>query len=254
MFHGATNSNSTACKHARSNMLMVSLTLAIVVLATLTILSACVGTQTQTRETCAYVLRGFLKHDIVPRSKAGKRQKYSLDIRNLWSTHEKMIDVLKRNFRHVSVWFLTYDSTPPDILEWASRRGNVVIAPIVGSTQFTTLAHGMPTLEPHDAYFIARTDITFFEPLLHLVQRHTPTPQALHVLNFEKNGKSNDVIFYFTHAKRLSFERYVSRPKRSSAHDIHRHIRTRVLTDVRVRKVREQNAFYDLLGHMMSRS
>ena len=211
----------------------------------------------------AYILRGFLYHETrTPDSASGRKQSYAQDIRELWDTHEELIEVFRRKYV-VLVYFATYSDCPRDVLDWARARGSIILVDLRNvkqfAKQFTTVTRALEQIPNHDAYFVTRTDITFFASFRVVVGACDHPPLNIMVLNKELGGKGVDVVHYFSASNRELFYNYLSGHVNSlshqDAHDLGTIHKARIgyLTDEITCRVRCRNKYYTLLGYMDER-
>ena len=206
--------------------------------------------RSSSKPSLAYIIRGPLfDNHRVPISRKGAKQGYKIDIRDLWSTHNKMIGVLSELYE-VQVIFSTYDDTPYDVKVWASDHGELLISKKKNSTQFTTTLTALTSRKRFDYYFIVRSDIRFLPAMYSIVNIY---PKNVTALNLEKTGHVNDIVHFLPHSKYDEFYRFIEdivHEKKKAGHEKPRDMTIDVLTSHKVPWVRHKNRYYDLLGHM----
>lgn len=191
--------------------------------------------ETFEKKTCAYILRGFLyKKDWKPNSEVGKKYTYTQDIKKYWKYHKKLIDILSQKYK-VDIYFITYDITPKEYINWANNIGKVILVPFKDSTQFETLSIGLKKIQEYDILVINRTDIIYYEPFYNLVKKINDienillmNPVVSHT-NSHHNVSSNDVFFWIPKKSKKLFEKNLDfiikkNIKKSSLHNIHKHM------------------------------
>ena len=202
------------------------------------------------KKDLAYILRGHLfKPNHIPQSVSGEKVSYDQNLKNLWHTHQKMLESLSKYY-YITIYFITYDNTPEYILDWAQNIGKIIIIESNNSTQFGTLSKGMEYVDKHDCYFITRTDILFLKKMFQIMTNYGVI-NGLAILNKESNtGISNDIIFYLSHSHRSKFEKYLKTIS-NNAHSIGMVInKIKYITQINVKFVRAKNNLYILQGKM----
>ena len=166
----------------------------------------------KTKKTCAYILRGFLyKKDWKPRSPIGEKYKYTHDIKKTWKYHKKFINILSEKYE-VDIYFITYDITPKEYINWAKEKGTVILVPYKDSFQFKTLSLGLKKIKEYDILVINRTDIIYYKPFYNIIRKIKNVEnvlsmnKVLHHINLRETS-SNDVFFWIPKKRRKLFEK-----------------------------------------------
>lgn len=197
-------------------------------------------------KTCAYILRGFLyMENWKPLSNSGKNYCYTQDIKEYWVYHKKLIKILLKEFK-VTIYFITYDITPPEYIEWAKEKGNVIFFRYNDSSQFRTLFKGFRKIENYDFYMIHRTDVKYHDDFYNLFKK-IKIPQEITVLNKEYCENTNDIFFWIPHKKKLEFQNAIS-SFTTHAHNINKKTIIEYLSNTTILKIRCKNNLFELQG------
>lgn len=217
--------------------------------------------ETFEKKTCAYILRGFLyKKDWKPISPIGKKYTYTQDIKKYWKYHKKLIDILSQKYK-VDIYFITYDITPKEYINWANNIGKVILVPFKDSTQFKTLSIGLKKIQEYDILVINRTDIIYYEPFYNLVKKINDIENILlmnsvlshtNIHNVSSNNVlSNDIFFWIPKKSRKLFEKNLDfiikkNKKDLSLHSIYKYMKVEYLFHIDKFVVRDDNIYYKL--------
>jgi hypothetical protein len=212
--------------------------------------------ETFEKKTCAYILRGFLyKKDWKPNSEVGKKYTYTQDIKKYWKYHKKLIDILSQKYK-VDIYFITYDITPKEYINWANNIGKVILVPFKDSTQFGTLSIGLKKIQEYDILVINRTDIIYYEPFYNLVKKINDIENILLMNRVSNNVSSNnvlsnDIFFWIPKKSRKLFEKNLDfiikkNKKDLSLHSIYKYMKVEYLFNIDKFVVRDDNIYYKL--------